>query len=231
METSTPSASLCQCQSSPRWFGSPTWTGSTTGRPRRFAGGSCLPPCRTQWTMSLLSTLANAPAPRGGPSPATLILWGPLNLAPTGGFLLTGQSIAAHSPQDTAIALEEDTEVLGQGHMTWQQLWFYSTWKDQVNVQDTYRWETILKSMLKISNETREDLTFRSRTTVPVFSSQTDIMMFDFCIQNINFCNFFMRVLKMQRLLGHPITTRNVNLEKLTLMFKVGQFRRGKFSV
>ena len=30
-------------------------------------------------------------------------------------------------------------------------------------------------------------------------------MLFDFCIQNINFCNCFICVLKRQRLLGHPI--------------------------
>ena len=143
------------------------------------------------------------------PFPLKVVWWKPCPR-----FLLTWWRIAAHSP---ATSQEEDPDILGQGHMTWQQLWFDSFWKslkgtqagpwewDQVNLQDTWTWETILKGMLKISKETLEDLTFQSRTPVPVFSRQTDIMLFDFCIQNIIFWNFFMRVLKRQRLLRHPI--------------------------
>ena len=121
--------------------------------------------------------------------------------------------------------------------MTWQQLWFDSTWKSlkrtqagpwewyHVNIQDTWTWETILKRMLKNSKVTLEDLTFQGRITVPVFSRPTDLMLFDFCIQNINFCNFSMRVLKRQRLLGHPINCIQIFLSFLKAwMFPIGKF-------
>ena len=138
---------------------------------------------------------------------------------------------AVNSPQDTVISQGEDPEVLGQGHMLWQQLWSDSTWKsfketqagpwewDQLNIQDTYTWETALRGMFVISKETLEDLTL-SRTTFPVFSRATDIMLFDFLYSKYLFCNCFMHVSRRQRLLGHSIYTDEVNNARLQLFYK-----------